>query len=76
MAYDLIFKKQTARQFARGAGAVPKVAGGMGVIATLAMIIVPRLRRRSEIQQYRREYASDYQGYQLAKTQELPAIDD
>jgi hypothetical protein len=74
MAYDLIFRRQTTTNLARDAGAAPKIAGGIGLLASIAMILIPRLRRRSEIQQYRREYARDYHGNKLNKTQEMPAI--
>jgi hypothetical protein len=73
MAYDLILRKQTPSIFSRDAGTATNVAGGVGIFAALALLIVPRARRkierRAEIRWYRKNYAND-----LYRTQELPVI--
>lgn len=78
MAYDLLFRKQIPSNFSRE-GAVPgAIAGGVGIIAAIALIVIPRAKRRAENARCRIEYAHDYYGdtprYELARTQELPAI--
>jgi hypothetical protein len=62
MAYDLLLRRQVSTDLTRG-GAV-LAAGGL-----LALLLVPRALRRSEVARYRQEYADD-----LARTQEMPTI--
>jgi len=78
MAYDLILRKQTPSIFSRDAGrasgsTATNVAGGVGIFAALALLIVPRARRKIErqadIKWYRKRFAND-----LYRTQEVPAI--
>jgi len=78
MAYDLVFKTQTPRMFARGEGVAPKIAGGVGLLVAASMLLIPRLRRRSEIQKCRVEYAHDYvagkPARRLNRTMEMPVV--
>jgi hypothetical protein len=71
MAYDLFYRKQIPTAFSRGAtsAAAAGIAGGLGVLAAVGLLLVPRAVRRSEISRYRREFAGD-----LSRTQEMPAI--
>jgi hypothetical protein len=78
MAYDLFFRKQIPSSFSRE-GAVPgALAGGVGILAAIALILIPRTKRRAEAAKYRREYAYDYYGdtpkYELSRTREMPSI--
>jgi hypothetical protein len=73
MAYDLILRRQTPSIFSRDASTATNVAGGVGIFAALALLLVPRARRKierqREIQWYRKRFAND-----LYRTQEMPAI--
>lgn len=73
MAYDLLLRRQTPSIFSRDAPVATNVAGGVGVFAALAFLIVPRTRRKierkREIQWYRERFAND-----LYRTQEVPVI--
>lgn len=73
MAYDLLLRRQTPSIFSRDAPVATNVAGGLGVFAALAFLVVPRARRKierhSEIRRYRREFDDG-----LDKTQEMPAV--
>jgi hypothetical protein len=73
MAYDLILRRQTPSIFSRDASTATNIAGGVGIFAALALLIVPRVRRKierkAEIKWYRKNFAND-----LYTTAELPAI--
>jgi hypothetical protein len=73
MAYDLLLRRQTPSIFSRDAGTTTNIAGGIGIFAALALLIVPQVRRKierkAEIQWYRKRFAND-----LYRTQEVPAI--
>lgn len=62
MAYDILLRRQVSTDLTRG-GAV-LAAGGL-----LALLLVPRFTRRSEVARYRRDFADD-----LTRTREMPAI--
>ena len=73
MAYDLFLRRQTPSIFSRDAGTTKNVAGGVGVFAALAFLLVPRahrkIERKREIEWYRKRFAND-----LYRTQEVPVI--
>jgi len=70
MAYDLLFRRQIPSAFSRGeTTAAAGVVGGLGVLAAVGLMLIPRAARRSEIRRYRRDFAGD-----LSRTQEMPAI--
>jgi len=74
MAYDLLLRKHVPSIFSREGlrpvgGAPAAIAGGVAVLAAVGCLLVPSVRRQSEIRRYRREYADD-----LYATQESPAI--
>jgi hypothetical protein len=70
MAYDLFFRRQVPSDFSRREGVTAAgIAGGLGLLAAVGLLLVPRAARRSEIRKYRREFAGD-----LSRTQEMPAI--
>ncbi len=78
MAYDLAFRTQIPRTFSRGDGTTAAAAGGIGILAAGLCLLVPRLRRRSEIAKARRDYSHDYYdglpAVRLHRTVEMPAI--
>ena len=69
MAYDLLLRRHVPSSFSREGGAPAAVAGGVAVLAALGCLLVPRVRRQSEIRQYRRDFADG-----LDATREYPAI--
>lgn len=73
MAYDLLLRRQTPSIFSRDAGTATNVAGGVGIFAAIAFLILPRahrkIERRKEIRWYRERFAND-----LFRTQEVPVI--
>ncbi len=73
MAYDLLLRRQTPSIFSRDAGTATNVAGGVGVLAAIGLLLFPKIKRRqerrAEIAWYRKRFAND-----LYRTQEVPAI--
>ena len=73
MAYDLLLRKQTPHIISRDSGPASNIAGGIGILTALGILLVPRLRRmherQKEIEWYRKRFDPS-----LGRTQELPAI--
>jgi hypothetical protein len=69
MAYDLLLRRHVPSSFSREGGAPAVVAGGVAVLAAVGCLLIPRVRRQSEIRKYRREFDDG-----LESTRESPAI--
>ena len=81
MAYDLILKRQTSRNFARGPSSASDpldvgstaltllVGQALGLAMAVGAASSPKVRRTIERQYYRRAYRDN-----LKATQEVPAI--
>lgn len=73
MAYDLLLRKQTPNIFSRDSGTAVNLAGGVGILTALGILLLPRLRRMHERQReiawYRKRFDPS-----LGRTQEVPVI--
>jgi hypothetical protein len=76
MAYDLAFRRQIERNYARDSGQRPSksssIIGGLCFLAAGAAMIIPEITRRMEIRKERERLRDDV----LETTQELVAMPD